>query len=277
MLIRRSLLVTMIALAFAGSTLAQKKVKLPKPGKAAEVIFIGNSLTYFHDLPAFVRALGAADKPARQLTTVMLAPGGYTLQQHIEFPKKPRPDAVIKTHKADYVVLQEQGTRPNKAPDLMAKYAKQFTALCKKGKSVPVWYMTFARQHQPELQDAISAQYERAHQSNGGLLAPVGRAWQQLLKANKDLVLHMKDRIHPAARGTYLSACVLYGTMFGGDVKNFPSKLVIKDAAGKDKVLINLPAKEAQLLRDAAAAAVEAQYPKRPKGKQAKPAKAGKQ
>ncbi|MGK0203657.1 MAG: hypothetical protein ACI9S9_002737, partial [Planctomycetota bacterium] len=84
---------------------------------------------------------------------------------------------------------------------------------------------------------------------------------------------HLKDRIHPTPSGTYLSACVLYGTMFGGDVRNFPSKLVIKDVAGNDKVLIDLPATKAQLLRDAAATVVEAQYPKRQPPKK----KAGKQ
>ncbi|MGK0204959.1 MAG: hypothetical protein ACI9S9_004045, partial [Planctomycetota bacterium] len=91
MLTRRTLVATLVALALASPTLAQKKVKIPKPGKAAEVIFVGNSLPHFHDLPAFVRALGAADKPSRKLTTVMLAPGGFTLQMHIETPQQPRP------------------------------------------------------------------------------------------------------------------------------------------------------------------------------------------
>tara|TARA_R110002072_G_scaffold269079_5_gene428293 strand:+ start:42127 stop:42972 length:846 start_codon:yes stop_codon:yes gene_type:complete len=277
MLTGRSLLATVIAIALATPALAQKKVKLPKPGKAAEVIFIGNSLTHYHDLPAFVRALGAADKPARRLTTVMLAPGGYTLEQHIKSPQEPRPAEVIKDHRAEYVVLQEQGTRPNKHPELMAEYAEQFTALCKKRKSVPVWYMTFARKNEPERQDAVNDAYQRVYERNGGLLAPVGRAWQQLLKDNPKLRLHFADNIHPARRGTYLTACVLYGTMFDGDVRSFPDKLVIKDPNGKDKVLVDLPAEEGQLLREAAASVLAAQYPKRTSSKRlAKECKAAK-
>jgi len=273
MISSRSLLATLITLALATATTAQKTIKLPKPGKAAEILFIGNSLTHFHDLPAFVRAMGAADQPARKLTTVMLAPGGYTLQRHLHAPKTPRPASVIKKNKADYVVLQEQSTRPLVEPELMEKFAGKFTELCKKAKSVPVWYMTFSRQNQPEYQDKISEQYERVHKQNGGLLAPVGRAWQQVRKDHKDVELHMQDRVHPAARGTYLSACVLYGTMFGGDVRSLPGKLVLKDANGKDKVLIDLPEDEARMLRDAAAAAIAKQFPKR---KQAKPKKRGK-
>lgn len=270
MLSRRSLFAALLAIAVAGTTLAQKKIKLPKPGKDAEIIFIGNSLTHFHDLPAFVRALGAADKPARKLTTVMLAPGGYTLQQHVEFPQEPRPADVIKKHKAKYVVLQEQSARPIHTPKLMEAAAAQLTAMCKKHKSVPVWYMTFARQHQPELQVAINTQYEKVHQQNGGLLAPVGRAWQPVRKAHPDLDLHMLDRIHPSPKGTYLTACVLYGTMFGGDIAAFPDKLTVKDNSGKPKVLVELSTEDGKLLRAAAVAALAAKPKNGPANKRNK-------
>lgn len=246
---------------------AQKKVKLPKPGKAAEIVFVGNSLTFFHDLPAMVRALGKADKPARDVTTVLCAPGGYTLQMHVVNPKQPHPLTEIKRRKADYVVLQEQSTRPVLEPELMQKYADKFGKLCKKAKSVPVWYLTYARQHQPQLQDKISEQYVLAHKHNGGLLAPVGRAWQQLLAEHKDLTLHLKDRVHPNKSGAYLSACVLYGTMFGGDVRKMPGKLQDTDDKGKPRVLVDLPQAEADMLRLAAAKVVAAQYPNRPTSK----------
>lgn len=263
MALKLALLPMAFAFLIAGPGLAQKKVKLPKPGKSAEIIFVGNSLTHFHDLPACIRALGAADKPARRLTTLMIAPGGYTLQRHIESTKKPRPDRVIKKERADYVVLQEQSTRPLSDPKAMEKFATKLAETCKKSRSVPVWYMTYSKQHQPEFQDAISEQYQRVHQQNGGLLAPVGRAWQRVRRNNKDLKLHVKDGLHPNPHGAYLSACVLYGTMFGGDLRNLPSKLIAESKSGKKTVLIDIPEEEGQLLRDAAAEAVAAQYPDR--------------
>lgn len=263
MVLKLAAIPTAFALLIAGSGLAQKEIKLPKPGKSAEIIFIGNSLTYFHNLPAVVRALGAADKPPRRLTTQMFAPGGYTLQRHIESTKRPRPNKEIKKQRADYVVLQEQSTRPLVNPKAMEKFAAELTSICKQARSVPVWYMTYSKQHQPELQDGISEQYERVHKQNGGLLAPVGRAWQQVRQNNKDLKLHLKDGLHPNPHGAYLSACVIYGTMFGGDLRNLPSKLISESKSGKKKILIDLSEEAGLLLRDAAAKAVAAQYPNR--------------
>jgi len=246
------MLAALVVLLAITSVPAQDKAKPPKPGKGAEIVFVGNSLTHFHDLPAFVRALGAHDKPARKLKTVMLAPGGYTLQQHLEFPQKPRPLDVIKKHKPAFVVLQDQSARPLERPKLMMESARTFAAACKKNRSVPVWYMTFARQHQPHLQDKISGQYEKVQRQCGGLLAPVGRAWQTLRKSQPKLDLHMQDRVHPSRMGAYLTACVLYGTMFGGDITHFPDKLMVTNANGKPKVLVDLQPGVGKLLRSAA-------------------------
>jgi hypothetical protein len=249
---RRFLLTALLALLVVGPVVAQKAAKLPKPGKAAEIVFVGNSYTYFHDLPAMVRALGAADQPARKLETIMLAPGGMTLEGHWQATDQPIPKDVIAARKADYVVFQEQSTRPFTDPKRMDEFAEQFSKLCKQSKSVPVWYMTWARQQDPERQDSISEQYQKVHKQCGGLLAPVGRAWQPLRAAHPDLDLHMPDKSHPSPKGTYLAACVLYATMFGGEVASFPNKLSQQDATGKVTVLIELSEPEGKLLRDAA-------------------------
>lgn len=250
------MLAALVVLLVTTAVPGQNKAKRPKPGKGAEIVFVGNSLTHFHDLPAMVRALGANDRPARKLTTVMLAPGGYTLQQHLEFPQEPRPADVIRKRKPTYVVLQDQSARPIEQPKLMCESARTFARLCKKRRSVPVWYMTFARQHQPHLQDKISGQYEHVHRQLGGLLAPVGRAWQVLRQSHPKLDLHMQDRVHPSRTGAYLTACVLYGTMFGGDVTSFPDKLTVTDANGKAKVLVDLRPTVGKLLRATAQKAV---------------------
>lgn len=266
MLTRRPLLALATLLAFALPCLAQKKIKLPKPGKSADIVFVGNSYTHFHQLPDFVRALGLADKPARKLTTVMLAPGGFTLQKHWQAKGSQAPATVIKERRPDYVVLQEQSRRPFEAPKLMEQAAQKFAKAAKKKKAVPVWFMTWARQQEPERQDEISVQYEHVHKQCGGLLAPVGRAWQRIRKREPKLELHMPDKSHPSRKGSYVAACVLYVTMFGGDVRSFPSTLRIKDANGKDKVLVELTPDEGALLREAAAQALQAMLPS--KGKQ---------
>lgn len=247
--------------------LAQKPAKppaKPKPGQAIEVLFVGNSYTHFHDLPAMVRALGKADTPPREVTTTMLAPGGFTLQQHWDATDERAPRTVLKDRKPDFVVLQEQSRRPLDEPAKMHEYAAKFAALCQERKCTPVWYMTWARAAEPEAQDRLTEQYAKACTDGGGLLAPVGRAWQTLLAEAKPPTLHTEDGSHPNPAGSYVAACVLYATMCGGDVGTFPDRLAVRGDDGKDKVLVELDAATGKRLRAAAALAVK------PRGSSAK-------
>jgi hypothetical protein len=48
-------------------------------------------------------------------------------------------------------------------------------------------------------------------------IAPVGEAWFEV-PTEKDFprhYLHMTDRNHPTMKGSYLTACVIYSTIFG--------------------------------------------------------------
>jgi hypothetical protein len=52
--------------------------------------------------------------------------------------------------------------------------------------------------------------------SLGIIVAPVGWAWQEVLRNETELhYLHSVDLSHPNLRGSYLSACVFVATMFG--------------------------------------------------------------
>jgi hypothetical protein len=228
---------------------------VPKPGKAIEIVFVGNSYTHFHDLPAMVQALGRAQQPPREVTTVMLAPGGFTWQQHWAAEGADAPRTVLREKRPDFVVLQEQSRRPLDEPKAMHEVVPKLAKLVKDCGAQPVWYMTWARQAEPEAQDRITAEYGKAWQTGGGLLAPVGRAWQLAL-AHKGQRLHSDDGSHPNPGGSYLAACVLYATMCGGDVARFPDKLVLPAANGKERVLVDLPADEGKRLRAAAAQAL---------------------
>ena len=226
----------------------------PKPeGKKIDIVFVGNSYTHFHDLPAFVRAIGLAQTPKVAITTTMLAPGGFTLKSHWDAEGDDSPRTVLKTKTPDFVVLQEQSRLPLDNPELMQDSAMKWGKLLKERKLTPVWYMTWARAAEPTTQGRITAQYEKAHKTGGGRLAPVGRAWQAVLSQHKEQQLHVADGSHPNASGTYLAACVLYVTMCGGDVMTFPDRLIVPGDDGKDRMLIDLPNGEGKRLRAGAA------------------------
>jgi hypothetical protein len=106
-------------------------------------------------------------------------------------------------------------------------------------------YMTWARQHAPQTQRAITDAYESIGREIGATVIPVGLAWKSFLAKRNFPVLHDKDRSHPTLAGSYLAACVFYAVMFSGS----PIDLGV----GVD----GLPDEDAQLLRQAAQAAIE--------------------
>ncbi|MBL9078845.1 MAG: hypothetical protein JNL08_15170 [Planctomycetes bacterium] len=230
--------------------------KVPAPGAATSILFVGNSYTHYHDLPGCVQALGRAETPPRPITVRMLAPGGCTLELHWQATGDDAPRKVLPAMKPDFVVLQEQSRLPIDDEKRMRDFALRFCQLAQKHAAEPVLYMTWARADEPQLQDRIAAAYVAVGKAAGVRVAPVGRAWQHALAAHPDQTLHVEDGSHPDPRGTYLAACVLHATIFGSDVTKFPDRLTLADAKGGERVLLELSPEVGARLRAAAAAAL---------------------
>ena len=71
-----------------------------------KILFLGNSYTYFNDLPAMVRNLASA--AGLSATTSSNTPGGQTLQGHTSTSI-----GTINSGNWDVVVLQEQSQKPS--------------------------------------------------------------------------------------------------------------------------------------------------------------------
>lgn len=176
--------------------------------KSLDVLFIGNSYTYVNSLPwVFERLSDAGRAPAR---TQMVVKGGATLQQHWEEGKALE---ALKRKRWDYVVLQEQSLRPLQAPELMRQYARLFHAEIRKIGAGTVFFMTWARQNQPENQEALALAYLGIAREFQALVVPVGQAWHAALREKPSLELYQPDGSHPNPAGTYLAACVFFASL----------------------------------------------------------------
>ena len=105
------------------------------------------------------------------------------------------------------MVLQEQSTLP-------VKNAWLFDEAIKVAGAKTVLYMTWARQHAPESQQAISYAYTAIGRELGATVAPVGLAWRRFLRKHDQPVLHDRDQNHPTLAGSYLAACVFLAALF---------------------------------------------------------------
>ena len=218
-----------------------------QPVRPLRVLFIGNSYTFFNGgLGTIVQQLAAANKSGRTLEFVEITRGGQTLEGHWTDGKAL---AAIRRGGWDVVVLQEHSLRPLQAKDKMWHYARMFDAEIKKVGAKTIFYETWARKNKPEMQVALCAAYEGIARELKAALAPAGLAWQNALKTNPKLSLHIPDLSHPSPAGTYLNACVFYQVLFDQSPEGLPR--TIKSAAGK--VLIELTEADARLLQRTAA------------------------
>src|SRR6516225_4481359 len=90
--------------AFATDYRSNEDTPAPMPCK---VLIIGNSYTYFNNLPRMLEQIGEADKPPRNLSCEMVVEGGATLKKAWENGKARK---AIERGGWDFVVLQEQST-----------------------------------------------------------------------------------------------------------------------------------------------------------------------
>ena len=114
----------------------------------------------------------------------------------------------------DLIVLQEQSTLPVRNAGRMKDNVRLFDEAIKASGARTVLYMTWARQHAPETQKAITEAYDSIGREVGATVVPVGLVWESFLRKHDHPVLHDKDGSHPTFAGSYLAACVFLAVLF---------------------------------------------------------------
>jgi hypothetical protein len=213
-----------------------------------KAIFIGNSFTARNDLPGLIARLAAAR--GVNLQHVLISAGGASLRNHWNAGEALK---AIRDGRSDYVVLQEQSTLPIKNAARMHENVRLFDNTIRAAGAKTILYMTWARQHEPESQHAITDAYTSIGRELGATVAPVGVAWQQFLRRQDQPVLYDRDQSHPTLAGSYLAACVLLAVMFQ------------ENPVGNDAEVAGLSAKDRVQLQKAASQACKSNLSKRGK------------
>jgi hypothetical protein len=186
------------------------------------VLFIGNSYTYFNNLPQLVSELAHSARDTKPVETEMVVVGGATLKRLWEGGKALE---TLKRARWNYVVLQEQSTLgPAPIVDGVVQisnpknfhdYVRLFDAEIKKVGAKTILFLTWARHNHLEQQTVLTNAYQAIAKELKATIAPVGVAWENALKENPQLALHQPDKSHPTEAGSYLAACVIYATIYG--------------------------------------------------------------
>jgi len=185
------------------------------------VLFVGNSFTYFNRLPyLFWEMTLAAGHTCR---VDMLTYGGYHLKQYFDPADKHgrELDYKLRQDKWDYVVFQEQSATPALNGEEFFHSSRVLADKAKAVGAVPVFYQTWSYRDGTEklastdmdydtFYRALKESYETAAIQNQGILIPVGNAFRQISKDENGPDLLLEDDFHPSPEGTFLAACMFY-------------------------------------------------------------------
>ncbi|MGN1099212.1 MAG: leucine-rich repeat protein [Christensenellales bacterium] len=198
------------------------------PDKTTKVLFIGNSFTYYNDIPSLFGQIATAAEEKVAVDSV--TQGAWNLTKFADANDEYGKIVDEKLRAAsdyDVVVLQEQSTRPltsyaaflAAAQSLKAKIDETQTAC-----SI-VLYATWGYAEEanslsitiPEMGERLREKYDSAAAELGAKVSYVGNAFGTVYTDNPELNLYHTDNKHPSYTGSFLSACVHVATILNCD------------------------------------------------------------
>jgi hypothetical protein len=208
----------------------------PATVRPLRVLFIGNSLTQWNDLPAVVARLAMADGQPQPLTRT-IAVGGFSLEDHWNSGDAQR---AIADGPWTFVVLQQGPSALLESRRLLVAYAQRFAGLIAKAGARPAMYMVWPSLERRGDFNGVSQSYRAAAKATDAVLLPAGEAWSRVLQRQPALELYSDDGLHPTRAGTYLAALVIYQGLYNRSPIGLPG--------------LGLPENDARALQEAAAA-----------------------
>ena len=168
--------------------------------KRLRLLFIGNSHTYYNDMPILVK--GRFDDTDYACEVTMLAHPSWFLAQHVEDPEA---KFNILYGNYDYVILQEHA-HPFGPVDKFFDAVRTLTVWVKKAGSTPVIYLTWAKKAEPEAQKQMTEAHLQIAEETGALVAHVGDAWWDYKDSYPELEMYAEDGEHASPAGSDFAA-----------------------------------------------------------------------
>ncbi len=215
------------------------------------ILFIGNSLTGFNDLPGIFKSL--CNESNKDILVDHCYRYGKALRHYVN------DETVInkiKERKWSYVVLQSDDISAFEDMyhieiNTLKKFKKYIQDNCSSSKIIyeMIWGLRNGVYIQGEgyysYEDYINKIYEGTLYFSNELnltIAPVGWAWRQCRQNMPDLELFTADNAHPAYPGSYLGACVFYNIIWGEEINNnsYYGSLFKNDAIALQSIANNI-------------------------------------
>ncbi len=183
------------------------------------VLMIGDSLTYYNDLPGLLQQFSAAEKAPVYIEQITFPLA--SLKNHWKGNKAVER---IRQGRFDYVILQDFSRKPVTDPQDCLLYFSKFDQEIKNSGAKTIVFQNWTRRDLEKDYPALVHTYGLIIDRTHAQFAPIGAAWKLCADRRSDIQLLLDDR-HPTEAGSYLAACVLYRTLYHQPASALPAQL----------------------------------------------------
>ncbi|MBE6536686.1 MAG: hypothetical protein E7673_01910 [Ruminococcaceae bacterium] len=188
------------------------------------ILFIGNSYTFFNDMPKLLEELAKAN--GKELTADSVTKGGRHLYSNLnegdEYAEKIK--ALSGKYRYDTLFLQEQSFLAIVDYDKFLYGVENLKDIV--GAKKTILYATWGRKTgsekltelgltSEEMTNELTKAYISAAQKTGAEVSHVGRAFLKISKALPEIDLYNPDLSHPSYIGSAVAAICHYNALFG--------------------------------------------------------------
>jgi len=199
------------------------ETEAPQKTGPLRVLFIGNSHTFFNDMPVIFGQIAKAD--GREITVESVTKGGWTLEKHANKNDEcgKQIDRLLREERFDCVILQENSDMLMSSAYYPARYeaaVRSLVARIRENGAVPILYSTWGNWLSKNTMDTEKTRTLAKRNTSIGreLDVPVAYAGFAFMEVYSDpqnpLKLHYTDNHHPSLAGSYLAAMTIYATAF---------------------------------------------------------------
>ena len=199
------------------------------------ILFIGNSFTFYWNLPLVVEAM--ANERNYNYDITQSTASGSSLKDHWFENDELKSKTLIATGRYDRVVLQDYSLNPLQNLVESRMYFTDFIEWVKANNGAPYIYATWMYKgisnNNYNVVDPIQDALQPVADKTGAVMVPIDQAFRTIQKRHPNIPIFMSDNKHPSPVGTYLAACVYFRIFTGESPLGLSRRYERKDENGK--------------------------------------------
>lgn len=177
-----------------------------------KILFLGNSHTYFNDMPELFRRM-CLEGGYCQAEVSMMAYPYVTYETHLQWETCLRFALVY--GKYDILIMQQAAHSPCPSREDTLRDGMEIIRQSRKNHVSPLQIIPWAVKEKPERQAEINSIYQELSMTTRVPLLPVGAVFEKARKRGDIPSLYWEDGEHGSPWGSYAAAATIYASLTG--------------------------------------------------------------